>query len=69
MNKCKPFRCRVLAALAIPVALIFSSQTACVPIDDQSASELFSSLASDIAQQSLDFVLSFARQSLAAFLL
>ncbi len=55
-----------VAALLAPMLFAFAS-TACVPTDSMSADT--STLATQIAEQMLGFVLEFSRQALAAFLL
>ena len=60
---------RKLIALTSLALLIIASQAGCVPVDDKAVSDFVSTLATDFVNQTVNFVVSFARSGLAAFLL
>ena len=60
---------RKVMALTSLALLIIASQAACDPTVDQSTSDFLSGLATDAVNQAINFVVSFARNALAAFLL
>lgn len=69
MNKLNFPRKRTLIALIGFALLVIVSQGACVPTDEQAISDFLSGLATDAGNQAINFVVSFARNALAAFLL
>ena len=69
MKNCNTQEWRKLFALTSLAMLIIASQAGCVPADDKAVSDFVSTLATDFVNQSIDFVVSFARSGLAAFLL
>ena len=69
MNKLNFSRRRTFVALTGFALWVIVSQGACVPTDDQATSDFLSGLASDAMNQAINFVVSFARSALAAFLL
>jgi hypothetical protein len=62
--------CNRCTGLILTGIAVFSAvgQVACVPADAQSSSDFASSAAMDVLNQTVNFVLSFARNALAAFL-
>lgn len=68
MKNSRPVQRLGFAMFASTCLLVVAIQVGCVPDDSQTTTDLVSTLATEFLNQGLNFVLSFARTGLAAFL-